>query len=148
MDDQEEEADPQSNLHMSHLRVRLKKNDPAHVAFLRVAALCNRAEFEPEQDDIPVLKRDCIGDASESAILKWVEIVQGNCIQTREQNKKVAEVPFNSTNKYQVYILVSIRLQLNANCGTFTIFCLGVRPRKARQNRLRSRHERCPGTNH
>lgn len=53
---------------------------------------------------MPVLKRECTGDASESALLKCVELSMGNVTQWRTKNKKVCEIPFNSTNKYQVSI--------------------------------------------
>uniref|UniRef100_A0A671P4Q0 Sodium/potassium-transporting ATPase subunit alpha n=1 Tax=Sinocyclocheilus anshuiensis TaxID=1608454 RepID=A0A671P4Q0_9TELE len=70
----------------------------------RVAGLCNRAVFKPGQENIPVRKRDTSGDASESALLKCVELSSG-CVQTlRDNNRKVAEIPFNSTNKYQLSI--------------------------------------------
>lgn len=46
--------------------------------------------------------RECNGDASESALLKCVELSIGNVSNYRKANKKVCEVPFNSTNKYQV----------------------------------------------
>jgi len=46
--------------------------------------------------------RECNGDASESALLKCVEMSIGNVVSYRQQNKKVCEIPFNSTNKYQV----------------------------------------------
>ena len=50
--------------------------------------------------------RDCQGDASESALLKAVEIVwvdEGTTTKdVRKNHKKVIEIPFNSTNKYQV----------------------------------------------
>ena len=53
------------------------------------------------------LPRDCKGDASESALLKCVELVWKEGDKTtekvREEHKKVIEIPFNSTNKYQVY---------------------------------------------
>lgn len=42
------------------------------------------------------------GDASESALLKCIELSSGSVKLMRERNKKVAEIPFNSTNKYQV----------------------------------------------
>lgn len=48
--------------------------------------------------------RETNGDASESALLKCIELQVGNVSQMREKNKKVAEIPFNSTNKYQVSI--------------------------------------------
>ena len=71
---------------------------------LRIAALCNRAEFKPDQDDTPVLRRECTGDASEIALLKFAELSLGKVIQFRIQNPKIAEIPFNSTNKYQISI--------------------------------------------
>ena len=49
--------------------------------------------------------RECNGDASESALLKCVELSIGNVIQFRQRNKKICEIPFNSTNKYQVNLL-------------------------------------------
>ena len=50
------------------------------------------------------LFRECNGDASESALLKCVEMTLGGVGAIRASNKKVVEVPFNSTNKYQVQI--------------------------------------------
>ena len=47
-------------------------------------------------------QRDVAGDASESALLKCIELSSGSVKVMRERNKKVAEIPFNSTNKYQV----------------------------------------------
>ena len=46
--------------------------------------------------------RECNGDASESALLKCVELSIGNVEKYRADNDKVCEIPFNSTNKYQV----------------------------------------------
>ena len=48
------------------------------------------------------VRRECNGDASESALLKCVELSIGNVVKYRKANAKVCEVPFNSTNKYQV----------------------------------------------
>jgi sodium/potassium-transporting ATPase subunit alpha len=70
----------------------------------RCAALCNRAEFKPGQSGVPVLKRDVNGDASEAALLKCVELSLGDTVAFRNKNKKVTEIPFNSTNKYQVSV--------------------------------------------
>nr|ABO61333.1 Na+/K+ ATPase alpha subunit [Doryteuthis opalescens] len=74
------------------------------IALSRIAMLCNRAEFKAGQDNVPVLKKECNGDASESALLKCVELSIGNVPEYRRRNKKVVEIPFNSTNKYQVSI--------------------------------------------
>ena len=68
----------------------------------RIASLCNRAQFKAGQDSIAILKRDVAGDASESALLKCIELSCGSVRAMRDRNKKVAEIPFNSTNKYQV----------------------------------------------
>lgn len=73
-------------------------------ALSRIGGLCNRAEFRTGQENLPILRRECNGDASETAILKFVEIAVGSVADMRSKNKKVAEIPFNSTNKYQVSI--------------------------------------------
>lgn len=115
----------------------------------RVATLCNNARFKGDQDDVPLLKRETIGDASESAILKYTErnmklVVPeatktdvctymctcvrccGTCLylffthvalvciddamqgyyvfNERARYKTVVEIPFNSSNKYQVSV--------------------------------------------
>ncbi|CBY34902.1 unnamed protein product [Oikopleura dioica] len=47
---------------------------------------------------------DTAGDASESALLKCCEKSMGNVEAIRASNPKVAEIPFNSTNKWQLSI--------------------------------------------
>ncbi|NP_001080440.1 Na+/K+ -ATPase alpha 3 subunit [Xenopus laevis] len=80
------------------------KSSQTWLALAQIAALCNRAVFKAGNDNIPVLKRDVAGDASESALLKCIELSCGSVKAIREKNKKVAEIPFNSTNKYQLSI--------------------------------------------
>merc|ERR1712212_739967 len=70
----------------------------------RVACLCNRAEFKPQQESVSVLKREVNGDASEAAILKCTELSKGGVMEYRKRNKKACEIPFNSANKFQVSI--------------------------------------------
>merc|ERR1711953_1296708 len=71
----------------------------------RVAMLCNRAEFKGGQDNEPsILKKEVNGDASEAAILKCTELSNGNVMEYRAKNKKLVEIPFNSTNKFQVSV--------------------------------------------
>merc|ERR1712183_353741 len=70
----------------------------------RVGMLCNRAEFKGGQEGVSVLKREVNGDASEAAILKCTELSHGNVMDYRKKNTKVCEIPFNSTNKFQVSI--------------------------------------------
>merc|ERR1711981_1479049 len=80
------------------------KNAPGWKTLERVACLCNRAEFKGGQSDVSILKREVNGDASEAAILKCTELSKGNVMDYRARNKKVCEIPFNSTNKFQVSI--------------------------------------------
>lgn len=49
-----------------------------------------------------VVQRVVVGDASETALLKFTELTIGNIIDYRARFKKICEVPFNSTNKFQV----------------------------------------------
>ncbi|XP_056287553.1 sodium/potassium-transporting ATPase subunit alpha-1 isoform X1 [Pseudoliparis swirei] len=73
-------------------------------ALARIAGLCNRAVFLAEQSKLPILKRDVAGDASESALLKCIELCCGSVLEMRNKNPKISEIPFNSTNKYQLSI--------------------------------------------
>ena len=79
-------------------------SEPGWKKLFRVAALCNRAEFKAGQEDTPILKREVNGDASEAALLKCCELSRNNIVGYRGQWEKVCEIPFNSTNKYQVSI--------------------------------------------
>jgi len=80
------------------------RNSPTWMALARITMLCNRATFKKAQEHLPVLKRECNGDASESALLKCAELSIGRVEEYRALHKKVIEIPFNSTNKYQVSI--------------------------------------------
>eukprot|EP00090_Calanus_glacialis_P038504 TRINITY_DN67168_c0_g1_i1.p1 TRINITY_DN67168_c0_g1~~TRINITY_DN67168_c0_g1_i1.p1 ORF type:complete len:1030 (-),score=220.45 TRINITY_DN67168_c0_g1_i1:134-3133(-) len=80
------------------------KNQKGWKSLERIAILCNRAEFKPQQENVAILKREVLGDASEAGILKCTELSNGNVMDYRRRNKKVCEVPFNSTNKFQVSI--------------------------------------------
>ncbi|KAJ0059191.1 hypothetical protein NL108_009129, partial [Boleophthalmus pectinirostris] len=80
------------------------KTSATWLSLSRVAALCNRAVFKADQDHVPILMRDTAGDASESALLKCIEVCCGSVRKMRDRNPKVAEIPFNSTNKYQLSI--------------------------------------------
>ncbi|XP_077287532.1 sodium/potassium-transporting ATPase subunit alpha-like [Arctopsyche grandis] len=73
-------------------------------ALARAATLCNRAVFEEGQNVVPILKRKVNGDASEAALLKSMELALGDVELIRNKNKKVCEIPFNSTDKYQISI--------------------------------------------
>ncbi|XP_039729031.1 potassium-transporting ATPase alpha chain 2 [Pteropus medius] len=70
----------------------------------KIITLCSRAEFRPGQESVPIMKRVVVGDASETALLKFSEVILGDVMEIRKRNRKVAEIPFNSTNKFQLSI--------------------------------------------
>ncbi|KAI6061815.1 Potassium-transporting ATPase alpha chain 1 [Aix galericulata] len=78
----------------------------------RVVTLCNRAQFKAGQENVPVAKREVIGDASETALLKFAEVTVGTVSEARGRFPKVAELPFNSTNKFQLSVHVAGDRQL------------------------------------
>uniref|UniRef100_A0A8U7MGQ5 Sodium/potassium-transporting ATPase subunit alpha n=1 Tax=Corvus moneduloides TaxID=1196302 RepID=A0A8U7MGQ5_CORMO len=80
------------------------KSSATWTALSRIAGLCNRAVFQAGQENVPILKRAVAGDASESALLKCIELCCGSVKEMRERYPKVVEIPFNSTNKYQLSI--------------------------------------------
>ncbi|CAH1736317.1 unnamed protein product [Aphis gossypii] len=84
--------------------VQYDRSSPGFRALARIATLCNRAEFKAGQDGVPILKKEVNGDASESALLKCMTLALGDVMSIRRRNRKVCEIPFNSTNKYQVSI--------------------------------------------
>lgn len=72
----------------------------------RCASLCNAAEFRNDDGnmDMPVMKRKANGNATDAAILKNTEMSTNDVMAYRNSAPKVGEIPFNSTNKYQVSI--------------------------------------------
>lgn len=85
--------------------------EPSCAALLRGAAICNRASFadadqvcsESRPTKLSVQSWTTIGDASESALLKLIHVVR-DVDDWRDGHPKLAEIPFNSTNKYQLSI--------------------------------------------
>ncbi|CAG7834151.1 unnamed protein product [Allacma fusca] len=80
------------------------KQDAGWKALSRVACLCSRAKFLADQQNVPLSQRKINGDASESAILRCMEELVENVETFQARHKKVFEIPFNSTNKWQVSI--------------------------------------------
>jgi sodium/potassium-transporting ATPase subunit alpha len=86
---------------------------PSFVDLMRVATLCNTTTFKssPANMKKKIQQRDCNGDASESAFIKFCEpnirasgSAKPNINAMRERNREIASIPFNSANKYQVAI--------------------------------------------
>uniref|UniRef100_A0A8C3WBB3 Sodium/potassium-transporting ATPase subunit alpha n=1 Tax=Catagonus wagneri TaxID=51154 RepID=A0A8C3WBB3_9CETA len=80
------------------------KDSDTWFTLAQIAGLCNRADFKPNQQTLPISKWATTGDASESALLKFIEQSYSSVKDMREKSPKVAEIPFNSTNKYQMSI--------------------------------------------
>lgn len=99
-DDKIQEADTTENQTGSNIAY---KDDATWRNLGRVAALCNRAVFLAGETG-PILKRETAGDASESALLKCCELMMGSVEGIRAKNPKVAEIPFNSVNKWQLSV--------------------------------------------
>lgn len=82
---------------------------PTFKALQLIATICNRAVFTHEGEgcvdpsSVPVLQRKTIGDASESALIKFCEPLSP-IASTRVSNPKLFEIPFNSTHKWQLSI--------------------------------------------
>ena len=71
--------------------------DPVFKMLSNIAVLCNRATF------LETDKTKTIGDASESALIKFADPLR-DIEEWRNANPKMAEIPFNSTNKFQVSV--------------------------------------------
>ncbi|KAF1758195.1 hypothetical protein GCK72_014653 [Caenorhabditis remanei] len=73
---------------------------------LRCATLCSRSHFRVPEYDVPLAKRTVNGDASEVAIMRYCEMIRGDgqVDEFRKTMPKIGEIPFNSTNKYQLSI--------------------------------------------
>ncbi|XP_050685927.1 sodium/potassium-transporting ATPase subunit alpha-like isoform X2 [Eriocheir sinensis] len=69
----------------------------------RTATLCTNAVFK-DGDEVPVMRRGVIGDGSEAALIKWVEMAFGTLDEIRGSYEKVCEVAFTSFNRYHLCI--------------------------------------------
>ena len=68
--------------------------------------LCNTASFKDDPENVAkeIEQRECIGDASEVAILRCMEATVGQVASYRLANEKICEVQFSSSNRYQFSI--------------------------------------------
>ncbi|XP_043657317.1 sodium/potassium-transporting ATPase subunit alpha isoform X1 [Drosophila teissieri] len=111
------ESDTTESFRGSHFKIE----DKSFNALFMCAALCNSAEFKGGQDDIPVFKKDVNGNASEAALLKFAETIFGGIGSFRQKHLKLTEIPFNSTEKYQVSVH-----EFNSNDGYFIVEMKGA----------------------
>lgn len=66
----------------------IDRDAEAYESLSLVAILCSRATFI-DDDDVPINNRRTTGDASESAILKVMERLEGNVEEKRKKYPKV-----------------------------------------------------------
>lgn len=87
------------------------KDDGDWRALKRCAMLCSKAEFLQidENDELDIENKQCTGDASETAILRFLERYEGNVREYRQSLPKLAEKPFSSTYKYQFSIHANVQ---------------------------------------
>lgn len=68
-----------------------------------MAALCNGAELDAAAADVPVSERKVFGDATDTAIIRFSEILEaGNVAYYRSCWRKDYELAFNSKNKFMI----------------------------------------------
>ncbi|KAH7305561.1 Na,H/K antiporter P-type ATPase [Stachybotrys elegans] len=68
-----------------------------------LAGMCNGAELDAASADVPVAQRKVFGDATDSAILRFVEgLSDGNVAYFRACWQRVYELAFNSKNKFMI----------------------------------------------
>ncbi|KAI0105307.1 hypothetical protein GGR51DRAFT_520304 [Nemania sp. FL0031] len=66
-----------------------------------IAALCNAAEFDAAEVDVPIDQRRVFGDATDQAILRFSERL-GSVHHIRQCWTKTYDLAFNSKNKYMI----------------------------------------------
>lgn len=75
----------------------------------RCAALCSKTFFLEEGDNMqkPILDRECKGDASETALVKFIETRSdsGTVQEFREDHPDIYVIPFNSKNKWMLTVM-------------------------------------------
>lgn len=75
------------------------------LALSLASMLCNSAEFENGQSEVPILKRKTVNSNSiEAALLKCMELAFGNVVEKRKLHTKVLEMPFNPLLKIHATI--------------------------------------------
>eukprot|EP00005_Dracoamoeba_jomungandri_P007697 CAMPEP_0174274970 /NCGR_PEP_ID=MMETSP0439-20130205/59574_1 /TAXON_ID=0 /ORGANISM="Stereomyxa ramosa, Strain Chinc5" /LENGTH=958 /DNA_ID=CAMNT_0015367039 /DNA_START=37 /DNA_END=2910 /DNA_ORIENTATION=+ len=75
-------------------------------ALLRIATLCNTSVFAGNRskwESVPVLQRAATSDASEQAMIKFAHPIR-DIYEARERSPLVAQIPFNSSNKFHVIV--------------------------------------------
>jgi sodium/potassium-transporting ATPase subunit alpha len=94
----------EADLSVDQSNAAYNRSMPTWMALVRAIMLCNKSEFRTGQENVPIMKRNCSGDQTEAALLRFAELAHGNSSEFRRRNKRVCEIPFTSAIKYQVSI--------------------------------------------
>ncbi|KAG6877296.1 hypothetical protein C0992_010314 [Termitomyces sp. T32_za158] len=84
-----------------HDQLKASPEGSAFERLHRAAVLCNGATFDSATADLPLESREINGDATDGAILRFVEHV-GNAPAVRASSNEIFQVPFNSRNKWML----------------------------------------------
>jgi sodium/potassium-transporting ATPase subunit alpha len=92
-----------------YIHAGLKNGDPTKLAgaitqLAEVSAICNAGEFDAATNHLPVDQRKVMGDATDSAILRFAESLVP-VTSTREKWKRIYKVAFNSKNKFMIQVI-------------------------------------------
>ncbi|KAG0206624.1 hypothetical protein BGX33_007313 [Mortierella sp. NVP41] len=63
--------------------------------------LCNNAKFDPETMNLPLVERKVLGDATDSALLRFAHQVSDTSVLA-SSIERTFEIPFNSRNKWMM----------------------------------------------
>ncbi|KAG5638701.1 hypothetical protein H0H81_010926 [Sphagnurus paluster] len=93
----------------------------AHHQLHKAATLCNGASFDAATADLPLVEREINGDATDGAILRFVESI-GGAQALRNANEQIFQIPFNSKNKWMLTMYAedpSFPMEKPANTAVF-----------------------------
>ncbi|PYH40788.1 cation-translocating P-type ATPase [Aspergillus saccharolyticus JOP 1030-1] len=68
------------------------------------SALCNDAFFASETKHLPVNERTVNGNATDAAVLRWVETLRPNSKSGLHEYERIHQIPFNSKNKWMLTV--------------------------------------------
>ncbi|KAL2835975.1 hypothetical protein BJY01DRAFT_252219 [Aspergillus pseudoustus] len=92
----------------------------------QTAALCNDATFEPTTLNEPVMERAVLGNATDGAVLKFVETLRPNSVsEFANKYPRAFDIPFNSKNKWML-TLHKIDTQEKTEPGSFLLLAKGA----------------------
>lgn len=96
-----------------------------YTTLAEAATLCNAAEIEATTLHLPVEQKNFIGDATDSATLRFAETIASSII-TRKAWRTIYRVPFNSKDKYMVHVAEPYDPSKSANDTSMTLYTKGA----------------------